>query len=188
MLKGLKIASLINLNFFLYNIYPWYIFKIILNKDIHCAWLYINVVIWLSRPHQWPGGRTKQSKKGEKLEKKERVRSAHVRSNIGVLIWVKHLIRTRLFYLKRPISLHVCALCSELPSDLRTMVCGYIYDWKYESLKEGEREKVTWDSNAGGQELRRIPPPLLAFTLKNLQTFPNFWKFVVMFWYLFNFN
>ena len=52
---------------------------------------------------------------------------AHVRSKLGFRICLRHLIRSRLvtnrifFSAKRPIFLHACATCSELPSKVSIM-------------------------------------------------------------------
>ena len=45
---------------------------------------------------------------------------AHVRSNLCNLICSRRLIRPRA---QRPIFLHACAACSELPSYMSTMMC-----------------------------------------------------------------
>ena len=47
----------------------------------------------------------------------------HIQSNLSDLICLKHLIRTyQIFLEKRPILLNVCAIWSELPSDINTLV------------------------------------------------------------------
>ena len=52
---------------------------------------------------------------------------AHVRSNLCYMIFVRHFIRSRaiinaIFFYLNHFFLHARAICSELPSDLRTMV------------------------------------------------------------------
>ena len=51
---------------------------------------------------------------------------AHIWSNLCYSIFVRHLITSnavtnRIFSPKRPIFLHACAACSELPSNISTM-------------------------------------------------------------------
>ena len=54
--------------------------------------------------------------------------SVQVVSKIGNLIWLRHLVRSRvdtnliLFSRKRLVLLHTCAKVSELPSNMSTMI------------------------------------------------------------------
>ena len=48
---------------------------------------------------------------------------AQVRNNLCYLIRLRHLIRAR----EKTIFLHACARCSELPSNISTMIGIYIF-------------------------------------------------------------
>ena len=57
---------------------------------------------------------------------------ARIWSKSGISICFKHLVKSKkssnpIFFRKRPILLHTCATCSELPSYISTKIYIYIY-------------------------------------------------------------
>ena len=79
------------------------------------------------------------------------LRGAHVRRNICYLTCTRHLITSRAvsqigdFYPKRPIFLHACATCNELPSNISNMILElyWIHPVQTQGLADFDRERVS---------------------------------------------